>query len=216
MKAAGIFTKKLWETALPIYNQIINCDFVKQLATGTLKKECFAHYLSQDVLYIKDDALAFGKVKNKAPNEVEKQFFHLLQQDGLEMENILQQEYLDYFQISVAKKKSNAIQAYTDFLLQHSEKSAYSVGISALLPCFWVYSQVGKTIAKISNPENPYQKWIATYMGDAYAEYTRKFIEIVELNAKSADEQTKQKMLEVFVKATEYELLFFEESKNIV
>lgn len=216
MEAVGIFTKKLWKTILPIYNQIISSGFVKQLATGTLEKEYFAHYLSQDVLYVKEDAVAFGNIKNKAPNEDEKQFFHLLQQDGLEMEKVLQQEYLDYFQIDVAKKKSATIQAYTDFLLFHSTKSPYSIGISALLPCFWVYSQVGKAIAKNSNPDNSYQKWIATYMGDAYAEYTRKFIEIVEQNAKNATEDTKQKMQEVFVQATQYELSFFEESRPLV
>ena len=211
MKAAGKYTQKMWDAVASIYEDTITHPFVVQLAKGTLDKNNFAHFLSQDILYLKDDNLALDLVAEKAPSESEKQFFQMLAKDGLDIEKALHNEFLKYFDIEEAQEKSPAIEKYTSFLLNHSENSVFALAAAALLPCFWVYSSVGNHILTIAEADNEYQMWIDTYHSEEYEQYTQRFIDIVERLASGADEELHHEMLKAFTRSTQYELDFFEE-----
>ena len=102
MKATGVFTQQIWEAAYPVYQEILSCCFVRKLGAGTLSKANFAHYLTQDILYLKKDAEALGNLSKRAPNKEEQYFFCQLQQDGLAVEYVLQNEYLAHFNLQPA------------------------------------------------------------------------------------------------------------------
>jgi len=214
MKPKGEFTCYLWESIQAIYNEIITHTFVELLADGTLPKPCFAHYLSQDILYIHDDSKAFEHLSKRATATTEQAFFKTLAKEGIAMEHELHTHFLKFFTIRKAKKKSPVIKAYTHFLIEHSLKSPYNVAAAALLPCFWVYNSVGKHLISFAEENNVYQKWIDTYQGGEYEEYTKSFIQIVERLAATASEEEKEHMREAFVQATLFELYFFEESMS--
>mgnify|MGYP001171378592 CR=1 FL=1 len=208
----GEFTRGLWRSIEPVYEELINHPFVTMLAKGTLPKNSFTHYLSQDVLYLKDDAVAFMNLSKRVDNASEKEFFKLMADDTIVLEQDLHTHFLTHFNVVEAKRKSPAIEAYTSFLLHHSTESSYKIAAAALLPCFWVYSSVGKSIVNQSANNNIYQKWIDTYKGGEYVEYTNRFIEIVEAYGNDATEDEKIMMQEAFMEATKLELAFFEES----
>jgi len=212
LKPKGEFTSGLWKSIDPIYEELINHPFVKMLAKGTLSNDSFTHYLSQDVLYLKEDAAAFIKLSERALNISEKAFFKLMANDTIVLEQELHTHFLTHFDVVEAKSKSPAIEAYTSFLQHHSTESSYKVAAAALLPCFWVYSSLGISIVKQSTKNNIYQKWIDTYKGGEYEEYTNRFIEIVEVYGNDATEAERIVMQEVFVESTKFELAFFEES----
>ena len=212
MEAAGVFTESLWNDAFSIYQQLIAHPFITKLADGTLPKSCFAHYLSQDILYLKADNLALEKLSKRAREKKEQDFFALLAKDGLEIEHALHNDYLAYFNVKAAKKKSAVIEQYASFLISHSENSPYEVAAASLLPCFWVYNKVGNKIVSKSIQNNPYRKWLDTYKGDEYIWYTEKFIETIEDLMNKASDDTRTKMKDAFVISTEFELAFFEES----
>ncbi|MCG8550569.1 MAG: TenA family protein [Desulfobacterales bacterium] len=212
MKAAGKYTQKMWDAVASIYADTISHPFIVQLAKGTLDKNNFAHFLSQDILYLKDDNLALNLLAGKAPSESEKQFFQRLAKDGLDIEKALHNEFLKYFDIEEAEEKSPVIEKYTSFLLGHSKNSVFALAAAALLPCFWVFNSVGNHILTIAEADNKYQMWIDTYHSDAYEQYTQRFIDIVERQASGADEELHQEMLKAFTRSAQYELDFFEEA----
>ncbi|MBI9053296.1 MAG: TenA family protein [Bacteroidales bacterium] len=212
MKAEGKFTESLWSSVQTIYLDLINHPFVNQLVKGTLPLQCFAHYLSQDVLYIRDDSKALENLSKKATEPTEQDFFMTLANDGIAIEQELHNHYLKIFNVIEAKTKSPTIEGYTRFLIEHSEKSTYHIAAAALLPCFWVYNSVGKHIFTHAVENNAYQKWIETYQGGEYENYTKKFIQIVERLADNSNNNEKKLMQEAFVQATMFELNFFEES----
>jgi len=212
MKPQGNFTSSLWEAVQDIYTALINHPFVNQLAEGTLLPHCFAHYLSQDILYIRDDSYALEKLSDRAPTTSEQDFFKSLASDGILIEQELHHYFLKHFNVAEAEKKSPVIDKYTHFLIDHSEKSSYCIAATALLPCFWVYNEVGKHIITHTVKNNVYQKWIDTYRGGEYEVYTKNFIQLVERLAEKATENERKLMREAFVKAAEFELRFFEES----
>ena len=214
MNAKGIFTQLLWDSVNDIYNKMKTHPFVIQLANGTLPYSCFSHYLSQDILYIKDDAFALETLSKRALDKNEQDFFCAMANDAIEIERELHNDFLTHFKIKTPDKKSPVIKLYTDFLTKHASDMSYSVAASALLPCFWIYNQIGNYIVSKAVPDNVYQKWIDTYKGDEYEAYTLKFIEIVEALAQRYPEN-KQQMVESFKISTEYELMFFDEAINL-
>jgi thiaminase/transcriptional activator TenA len=206
------FTQNLWKNVLGIYTDLIQHPFVTQLAEGTLPHHCFAHYLSQDILYIRDDSKALKKLSEKAPTKYEKDFFKSLATDGIAIEEELHTYFLKYFKVAETKTKSSIIDKYTHFLMTHAEKSSYNIAAAALLPCFWIYNKVGKHIVSKSTKNNTYQKWIDTYQSDEFDTYTTAFIQIIDRLADKASENEKKLMGEAFIESTNYELRFFEES----
>ena len=45
--------------------------------------------------------------------------------------------------------------------------------VAALLPCYWIYWEVGKTLARAGSPDPLYQRWIATYGADEFGAVVR-------------------------------------------
>ncbi|MFA8300429.1 MAG: TenA family protein [Hyphomicrobiales bacterium] len=209
------FTNLMWSEIEPLYKELVEHPFVVQLAKGTLSKVCFEHYLTQDILYIRDDAKALDIMSERATTEDERQFFAAMSADNITIEQALQTDYLQHFDMKEATQQSPAIKAYTDFLLASVKDDKYAVGAAALLPCFWVYHKVGKHVIEFSVGNNPYQKWIDTYSGDEFEVYVQQFIDIVEKTAKNATADTQTEMIDAFVQATEYELAFFNEAISI-
>lgn len=213
MEAVGPFTHKLWQASLPIFNQIVDCEFLRQLTDGSLNKGSFAHFLTQDILYLKKDAEALGRLAKRTDCEDDKNFFSELEQDGLEIEFILQEDYLSYYQLKAATNQSPAFQKYSNFLLKHSQESTYENAIIALLPCFWLYSSINIHTINNKTINNPYQKFIDTYAGDEYREYTKCFLQIVEKHA--ANCKNEDTALEIFRQGMQHELNLFIESAEV-
>ncbi|MEA1887657.1 MAG: TenA family protein [Bacteroidota bacterium] len=214
MKPAGPFTRKLWMTVHPLYEQIINCKYVIRLADGTLPREWFSHYVSQDVLYVIDDARALAVTAARAQDPDEFYFLLKLAKDGLDIERTLQQYFIDLYKIPEAKVKSPAFAAYTSFLLDHAFNSSYPVSVSALLPCFWIYYQIGEHILDKTVADNPYQKWIDTYSGSEFRDYILLLIHLTEKLGQQASTETREQMINAFKESTKYELLLFEEASE--
>ena len=106
--------------------------------------------------------------------------------------------------------KSPACFAYTNFLLATASLRSYEEAIAAVLPCFWVYREIGLAIHARSVSGNPYQKWIDTYAGDEFGEATETAIEALEETITSATPTTQRRMEEAFVYSTRLEWLFWD------
>lgn len=212
MDAAGPFTYKLWFSIQPVFQKIINSPFVKLLTKGTLPLKCFKHYVAQDILYIVDDARALAITAAKAETTDDMYFLLQLAKDGLEIERALHTDMVRQFNIDVAKQKSPAFKAYTDFLLNHAMHSPYPVALASLLPCFWVYHKVGEQMRSSTVPDNPYQKWLNTYSDDIYVQYVERLIQMIEKEGVKANSTIQEQMIRAFDEGTLHELRVFEEA----
>ncbi|MBN2272910.1 MAG: TenA family protein [Bacteroidales bacterium] len=212
MESAGPFTRQLWESVQPLFRQIIDCSYIKSLTDGSLPERWFTHYLAQDVLYIIEDSRALAVTAARAEDPGETYFFIQMAKDGLDIERALQDTFIKQFQINNATEKSPAFKAYADFLLDHAFHSPYPVAAAALLPCFWIYYKAGDYVLRNAVDNNPYRKWIDTYSGEEYRQYTEHFIHIIENLGQKAVADIKNQMMRVFAEGTRYELLAFEEA----
>jgi thiaminase/transcriptional activator TenA len=116
--------------------------------------------------------------------------------------------------IPKAIEKSPAYNAYTDFLINNAFNSPYPVAVAALLPCFWIYYKTGEYVLNNTVNNNPYRKWIDTYSGDEYIQYTTRFIYITENLGQKASPIIREQMENAFIEGTKNELRVLEEASK--
>jgi thiaminase/transcriptional activator TenA len=214
-RVKGPFTAELLNEVQAVLQDILACEFVGGLADGTLSYPSFAHYLSQDELYLRQDNEALELVAQRAPNGAYRDFFRTLAQDGLAVEKALHDDYLTHFGVKAATQQSPVFKAYGEFLLEHARHSAFPVAIAALLPCFWIYAYTGEFIDKHRTENNIYKKFIDTYSGQEYENYVEKFIGITEELGNNASPEIRTMMKETFFNSASFELKVFEEATEL-
>ena len=82
--------------------------------------------------------------------------------------------------------------------------------LGALLPCFWIYAEVGRDIHARAAPANPYQAWIDTYAGEEFHAAVRTVIAATDEAAEVASSSLRERMHAAFARATQLEWVFWD------
>jgi len=204
------FTKRLWDEIAGTYEAIIEHPFNRELARGTLRVEKFEFYIQQDALYLVDFSRALAIVGSKTRPAGRILDFLKFAQDALMVERALHEEYFRRFDVTLAGEQAPSCFAYTNYLIATASHRSFEEAVGALLPCFWIYREVGMHIAGQSGPANPYQLWIDTYAGDEFAVAVEQAIEITEEVASEATDEAQQRMGEAFIRSSRLEWMFWD------
>jgi len=82
--------------------------------------------------------------------------------------------------------------------------------LGALLPCFWIYAEVGRDIHDRAAAANPYQAWIGTYSGEEFHNAVSAMIAATDEAAETASSSSRERMHAAFVRATQLEWMFWD------
>ncbi|MFC9985650.1 bifunctional hydroxymethylpyrimidine kinase/phosphomethylpyrimidine kinase [Microbacterium keratanolyticum] len=208
-----------WEIIRPIRDGIDELPFIRALADGTLAHAPFVFYLAQDALYLREYARVLAEAARIAPTSEEQAFWAGSAQGAIAGELELHASWLTPAQgitaETFAAAQAPATTAYLDHLRAIAFDGDYAVLIAALLPCFWLYSDLGERLHAgafgeyARDPEHPYASWLATYADPAFAESTQQAIAFVAQAAASASPEVRERMLRAFTAASQHELAFF-------
>lgn len=201
---------QLWQHSEEVIKQHLNHPFSHDLANGTLDHDIFRFYLQQDAIYILKYAEAMNLLAYKAPTSKITKEFLLLSKDSYELENIFQNQLFEDYQVDPSDIMQPACLAYTSHLLATISTNSFLIGLTSLLPCFWVYLENGKNIAEKSVENNPYQTWIDTYLSEEFVQQTEMVKYFVEAQGEDASAATKKRMFEVFNYSARLDYLFMD------
>ena len=70
--------------------------------------------------------------------------------------------------LAVAAARAPTTLAYTDYLLAVAYGRPFHEALAALLPCYWIYWEVGKALTRAGSPNPLYARWIGTYGSDEF------------------------------------------------
>lgn len=204
-----------WEEIASERAAIDALPFVRGLGDGTLAREEFMTYLAQDALYLRDYARVLAEASRLAPDQDAQAFWALGAHGALAAEMQLHESWLGEVAGTDAVAPASVTVAYLDHLLAVAARGDYAVLIAALLPCFWLYQDVGTRLHAQSHAEHPYRSWLDTYGDAAFAASTARAIEIVTAAAATADEGTRAAMLEAFRRSSRHEVAFFADAGSM-
>ncbi|MDU1889676.1 MAG: thiaminase II [Dysgonomonas sp.] len=204
------WSEKAWNAAKPIYDKIIIHPFIQGLIDGTLDREKFIFYIQQDALYLAE----YGKLLTGIASKLEKPehieaFIHFAG-DSMAVEKALHQSFMKDIANNSKQKPAPGCLLYTSYLLKQLANAPIEVITAAVLPCFWIYKEVGDYILQHQiKGNNPYQDWINTYGGIEFEQSVSLAISICDELAEGCTDKQQEAMTEVYVMCSKLEWIFW-------
>ncbi len=205
------WTKEAWAKASKIYGKILEHPFIKELAAGTLDINRFNRYLAQDEIYIGNYGRQMFAFNDLIKDPEQHAMFNEFAKSGIEGEKAMHELLIGRFGIDTEVKASIVTKTYNDHTQEAIDTGDKAVALAALLPCMWVYNEVGMHILKTANNgNNPYKEWIEEYGNEAFTEGVNSVLKLADEYAAQADEATRERMTREYVEATLYEYAFWD------
>ena len=158
------FTVELWSAVAKIHGRTLEHPFLKGLGDGTLPRARFRFYLLQDAKYLRAYSQALNVLASKAPREEWAVTLSTHAVDALRAERQLHESILRSHGVSDAEMRAAVVApsnlAYTNHLLATVEQRPFGEGLAAMLPCYWIYWEVGKDLNKRGSTDADYRRWI--------------------------------------------------------
>jgi thiaminase (transcriptional activator TenA) len=208
------FCDAIWEEMLPVRRQILDLPFLSELAEGTLPGESFRHYIVQDSLYLGEYARVLALAAARAPTPAARLEWSDGAKVAVMVEESLHRSYFAQFGVSeeeaAGSEPTPACLGYSSFLGHLAATRSYGELVAGILPCFWVYWEVGCEIRPRARTPNPYSAWIETYATPEFGAATDRARALVDAAAAAATPEGREAMARAFRTATRYEWMFWD------
>lgn len=193
--------------------------FITALADGSLPEAPFRFYLAQDARYLREYARVLAEASRLAPDPEEQAFWAESARGSILGEMELHASWLTPERGIVGEtsdaEPAPATVAYLDHLRSVAFGGDYPELIAALLPCFWLYTDLGSRLRAgelhpfARDPEHAYGSWLDTYADAGFAAATERAIGIVTRAASRTGSEHRARMLRAFETSSAHERSFF-------
>ncbi|MFI8379396.1 thiaminase II [Leeuwenhoekiella sp. NPDC079379] len=205
-----------WNRIQPIYDRIIKMPFINQLADGSLPLEQFQFYIQQDSIYLENFGRALALIAARCHDVQDILAYTRFAEGAIVVENALHESFFNDFKITKTQQISPACHHYIHFLKSTAALDQVEVAMAAVLPCFWIYKEVGDFIyANQTSKNNPYQKWIDTYAGEEFGLLVEQAIAICDRVAQNCSQSQLDKMHSAFYIASQLEYMFWDSASKL-
>jgi thiaminase (transcriptional activator TenA) len=208
------FSAELWDSTADIYAAILAHPFVCGLTDGSLPQEAFTFYVVQDALYLRSYAQALAAVASRATDTRGTEMFARHAAGIIDVEMTLHESLLADLDIDPvaadAAEPAPTTLAYTSYLLAAARGGSYAEGVGAVLPCYWIYWEVGKHLLSQGSPDARYQKWIDTYSAEEFAAEALEVIAVADRLGPGLGAAEAARVRQHFVTTSRYEWMFWD------
>ncbi|MBD8067761.1 thiaminase II [Bacillus sp. PS06] len=208
------FSEMIRKEADFIWEASFNHPFVQGIGNGTLPLECFRYYVMQDAYYLSHFAKvqSIGAAKAKDLETTNRMAIHAqgtyeaelsLHENFSKRLNITEEEQLNF-------KPAPTAYAYTSHMYRAAHNGHLGDIIAAILPCYWLYYEIGENLKECTPDEPIYQEWIAAYGGDWFKTLVEEQINRLDEIAETVTEEDRERMKEHFIISSQYEYSFWD------
>ncbi|WP_264050030.1 TenA family protein [Methylobacterium flocculans] len=210
----GTFSAEAWARNAAAYEAIRTMPFNAELAAGSLSRARFLHYIVQDAHYLVGFGRALALAAAKAPDPDRMVQFARAAETAIVVERSLHGGFFRDYGIDAdtfaRTPLSPPCDHYVAYLIATAYAEPYEVVLGALLPCFWIYAEIGRDILSRARGDNPYRAWIDTYAGEDFATAVAAMIAATDAAAAQASPGARARMHHAYDQATRLEYLFWD------
>jgi thiaminase/transcriptional activator TenA len=208
------FSAELWDSTADVYGAILAHPFVRGLTDGSLPRDAFTFYVIQDALYLRWYAQALAAVASKATDNAGTEMFARHAAGIIDVEMTLHESLLADLDIDAAAadaaEEAPTTLAYTSYLLAATLGGSYAEGVGAVLPCYWIYWEVGKHLLSQGSPNPRYQKWIDTYGAEEFGTEALEVIAVADRLGPGLGAAEQTRVRQHFRATSRYEWMFWD------
>lgn len=215
------FAARVARESAALREAVDRLPFLLALADGTLEPAVFRHYLEQDTCYLREYARALALLAARATDAEDAGAWASSAAGAVAAERELHADLLSDALLAPAVEggpgatappaPSPTTLAYASWLVATAATAPYAVAAAAVLPCFTVYAEVGRSLATGAQavPGHPYARWTAAYADPAFQASASAAVDLVE-RAVRADPGSEDAAAAAAVQATHLEWLFWD------
>jgi thiaminase (transcriptional activator TenA) len=208
------FGAQLWHGIADIYGAILAHPFIAGLTDGSLQQQAFTFYLVQDALFLRRYAQALTAVASRAPDSEGTEMFarHATGIIAGELslhESLLADLDIDPGSVDGAEEAPTTL-AYSSYLLAAARGGSYGEGVGAVLPCYWIYWEVGKHLLGRGSPQPRYQRWISTYGAPEFGDEALEVIAVADRLGQDLAQPERARIRRHFRATARYEWMFWD------
>ncbi|WP_163859010.1 thiaminase II [Paenibacillus elgii] len=208
------FSEQVRQAADASWQASFEHPFVKGIGDGTLPLDCFRHYVLNDAYYLSQFARvqALGAAKANDLATVNRMAHHA--QGTYEAELSLHEKFSKLLGVTEEEKAAfepaPTSYAYTSHMIRAAYTGQLGDIIAAILPCYWLYYEIGERLAGCTPEEPIYREWIAAYGGEWFRVLVEEQIARLDELAEQATAQDRQRMQNHFILSSRYEYMFWD------
>lgn len=209
-------SERLRDRVLPLWQRQREHPFVVALGNGSLPRANFEFYIRQDALFLDELTKTFAYAVTKTADHDEMEQFGRFLLNTLTVEAELHRRYGERFGLTSGEMAATHMAptnyAYTRHLLSIAATGTLPESLTAVLPCAWIYAEVGRHLVGDTPPasDHPYADWLATYASPDFDAVGKWIRERLDARAASLSAEEEARLYEIFLISTRYEWLFWE------
>ena len=208
------FTDELWHSIEPIYAAILQHPFIAGLTDGSLPRKSFEFYAVQDALYLREFARSLAIAAARAPKDDWIVMLSDHAAGALRVERTLHEGFFREFELTPEDVFTTPLAptnlSYTHYLLATAYGRPFHEALAALLPCYWIYWEVGKALTRAGSPNPLYARWIGTYGSDEFGSVVRAVLDATNEIAAAVGDAQRAVMRRHFRTTSRYEWMFWD------
>jgi len=213
---ARAFRQELRGAAEPIWRAIFAHPFVREVGAGALAREKFGFFIRQDFLYLREFTRVLCLGGAKASDLDTQDLFARHAHNTVLVERAMHQTFARRLGLTAraleATEPAPATVAYTRHLLTVAEAGSLGELVGAVLPCYWIYREVGRRLKRRLPREPLYARWIRAYASAQYGRLVQEQLGLADRLGRAAGEAERARMREHFVTSSRYEYLFWDQA----
>lgn len=208
------WTGTLWNAMEPGYQAILRHPFIEGLTTGELDHAAFGRFLVQDAYYVRQYARALAVLSAKAPTAELMGTMTQHAAGALAAEQDLHEMLAAQVGLPPGALRdatpSPTAAAYVDFMHARAWSGTFLEGFASVLPCMWIYAEVGRHLVAAGSPDPVYARWIENYAGGDYAAEVYGVLDALDGAGSDAGPRENENARAIAVEATRYEWMFWD------
>jgi thiaminase (transcriptional activator TenA) len=214
------FHEILRDAAQPIWDAILAHPFLKQLGDGTLPHDRFLYFIRQDYLYLFEFARVLCGGGSKAEDLDTLEMFAKHAANTVAVERVMHTGFIQRLGLQADQllhgERTPTTQAYTRHLLAVAREGTLGEIVAAVLPCYWIYFEVGRHLAPCQPADPIYRDWIKAYGAETFAALVQQQLDLVDRLGARAPAHERRRMTEHFIQSSRYEYLFWDDAYRLV
>lgn len=212
------FSEALRREADSIFDSIYAHPFVQGIADGKLPAASLTHYVQQDTQYLDTYCKVYGMALAKAITRDQMRVFHehigvLLDGELAPHKNLCRVAGVKYEDVvRTPADVAPTAHHYARHMLSIAQQGTLGEIIAVLLPCHWVYVDIGQRMMAQRKPtvEHPFYDWISFYASDTMASGLAQLTAIVDELAETSGDLDLYMMKSAFLDSFRLEYQFFD------
>jgi thiaminase (transcriptional activator TenA) len=219
------FAEELKQHSIKTWQEILDHRFIKELSKNTLPMNKFVFYLKQDHYFLEGFSKFLDSAKLKTNDNKMKEWLERLHFSTVNLEMKMQRDLL--YSIGVASLPpqlpidlASIIPSKTTLDYISYLEGVLSVGkcceiVSVMAPCPWTYLEISQKLSRVNIKNKAYKNWVQFYSSDESYKQVAEIQHVLNLLSEEEDQQYRQKMINHFVNACNYEFRFWEMAYNL-